>query len=390
MDNTKSTRIQSLDLLKGLVMIIMALDHVRDYFHYDAFFFDPTDPEKTNTALYFTRWITHYCAPAFSFLAGISAYLVGRKKSKLELSSFLLKRGIWLVFIELVVVNFAWYFDIHFSTISLLVIWSLGISMIFLAALIHLNLKYILIFSLLMIFGHNGLDYLSIERGIFWSIIHEFGFFSLENGKILVVGYPIIPWIGVMSLGYYFGSFYSSTKDALQRQKVFKRIGSFSIIAFIIIRFINNYGNLTPWNSYETVLQTVFSFLNPAKYPPSLTYLLMTFGPILLILAYTENVKGKTVKFISVFGKVPFFYYILHLYLIHILALFLAWFTGFGWRKMIITGWVTESPNLDGYGLSLVYVYLIWIVVVLVLYPLCKKFGNYKLNNKDKKWLSYL
>ncbi|MDY2586934.1 DUF1624 domain-containing protein [Winogradskyella aquimaris] len=390
MNSTKSTRIQSLDLLKGLVMIIMALDHVRDYFHYDAFFFDPTDPEKTNTALYFTRWITHYCAPAFSFLAGISAYLVGRKKSKFELSSFLLKRGIWLVFIELVVVNFSWYFDIHFSTISLLVIWSLGVSMIFLAALIHLNLKYILIFSLLMIFGHNGLDYVPIEGGIFWSIIHKFGFYTLENGKILVIGYPIIPWIGVMSLGYYFGSFYSSNKDALQRQKVFKLIGSFSIVGFIIIRLFNTYGNLNPWNSYNTVLQTVFSFLNPAKYPPSLTYLLMTLGPILLILAYTENVKGKTVKFISVFGKVPFFYYILHLYVIHILALFLAWFTGFGWRKMIIKGWVTESPNLDGYGLNLVYVYLIWIVIILMLYPLCKKFGNYKLNNKDKKWLSYL
>ena len=174
MSQNKSNRIESLDLLKGLIMIIMALDHVRDYFHYDAFFFDPTDPDNTNIILYFTRWITHYCAPAFSFLAGISAFLVGRKKSKSELSVFLLKRGIWLVFIELIVVNFSWYFDIHFSTISLLVIWSLGISMIFLAGLIHLKLKYVLIFSVLMIFGHNILDYFPVEKGILWSIIHYF------------------------------------------------------------------------------------------------------------------------------------------------------------------------------------------------------------------------
>lgn len=390
MNQNKSKRIESLDLLKGLIMIIMALDHVRDYFHYDALFFDPTDPDNTNITPYFTRWITHYCAPAFSFLAGISAFLVGRKKSKSELSAFLLKRGIWLVFIELVVVNFSWYFDVHFSTISLLVIWSLGISMVFLAVLIHLKLKYVLIFSLLMIFGHNLLDNFPVEKGILWSIIHEFGFFTLENGKILVVGYPIIPWIGVMSLGYYFGSFYNSNIEPLKRQKMFKLMGLISVVAFLAIRLINSYGNLNYWKRYDTVLKTIFSFLNPAKYPPSLTYLLMTLGPILLFLAYTENTKGKIAKFIGVYGKVPFLYYILHLYIIHTLALLLAWFTNFGWQKMIITGWVTESSELKGYGLNLVYVYIIWIGVVLLLYPLCKKFSAYKLNHKEKKWLSYL
>lgn len=371
-------------------MIVMALDHVRDYFHYDAFFFEPTNPENTNTVLFFTRWITHYCAPAFSFLAGISAYLVGRKKSKSELSSFLLKRGLWLVFIELIVVNFGWYFDIHFGTISLLVIWSLGISMIFLAAIIHLRLKYILTLSVLLIFGHNLLDGLSIEKGILWSIIHESGFFTLDDGKVLLVGYPIIPWIGVMSLGYYFGSFYNSDKEPLKRQNIFKLIGAAAIVAFIGIRLINGYGNLNHWKSYDTVLKTVFSFLDPAKYPPSLTYILMTLGPILLVLAYTENVKGKIVKFISVFGTVPFFYYIIHIFLIHSLALLFAWYTGFGWQKMIIKGWVTDSSELKGYGLNLGYVYLIWIGIILILYPMCKKFSSYKLNHKDKKWLSYL
>ena len=390
MTQNKSKRIESLDLLKGLVMIVMALDHVRDYFHYDAFFFDPTDPENTNITLFFTRWITHYCAPAFSFLAGISAYLIGRKKTKAEVSSFLLKRGIWLVFIELTVVNFAWCFDIHFDTISLVVIWSLGISMIFLAALIHLPLKYILIFSIVLIFGHNALDFLAVEKGIFWSIIHEFGSFTLENDKIVFVGYPIIPWIGIMSLGYYFGSFYNTTIEPSARQNTFKMIGTSAILGFILIRLINGYGNLHYWESYDTILKTVFSFLNPAKYPPSLTYILMTLGPIFLILAFTEHVKGKIVTFISVFGKVPFFYYIVHLYIIHTLALLFAWVTDFGWQKMIIKGWVTESAELDGFGTNLMYVYLIWIAVILMLYPMCKKFSIYKLNHKEKKWLSYL
>lgn len=390
MNQLKSNRIESLDLLKGIVMVLMCLDHVRDYFHYDAFFFDPTDPEKTNTAIYFTRWITHYCAPAFSFLAGISAFLVGRKKTKKELSYFLFKRGLWLVFIELTVVNFSWYFDIHFDTISLVVIWSLGISMIFLAALIHLSLRYILIFSLIMIVGHNALDYLPMGNGIFWSILHQFGFFDLENGKILVVGYPIIPWIGVMSLGYYFGSFYNRSVEPANRKRIFKIIGFSAVIAFIIIRFLDAYGNYSPWQAYDTTLKTMFSFLNPSKYPPSLTYLLMTLGPVIIILAYTENAKGRVVDFFSVYGKVPFFYYILHIYIIHLLALFFASYTGYGWEIMIIKGWVTDTTALQGYGLALPYVYLIWIGIILFLYPFCKKFSSFKLNHKERKWLSYL
>ena len=387
---SKSKRIASLDLLKGAIMIIMALDHVRDYFHFDAFFFDPTDPEKTNIGLYLTRWITHYCAPTFSLLAGVSAYLIGIRKSKKELSSFLLKRGIWLIFIELTVVNFSWFFDIHFQTFGLFVIWSLGISMIFLAAIIHLKLKHILIFSLLMIFGHNALDSIQIGNQIFWSIIHEFNFIDLQSGRKLLVGYPIIPWIGVMSLGYYFGSFYDKNFSAEKRKKIFFIIGLSSIIMFLIVRFLNGYGNLNNWKSYELAIQTIFSFFNPAKYPPSISYLLMTLGPIFLILSRTENLKGKIINIISVFGKVPFFYYILHIYLIHLLALITAWITGFGWESLIIKGWVTQSPLLKGFGFNLWIVHFIWIAIVIALYPFCKKFSIFKQNNKDKAWLSYL
>ena len=386
----KNKRIASLDLLKGAIMIIMALDHVRDYFHYDAFLFDPTDPTKTNIGLFFTRWITHYCAPTFSLLAGVSAYLIGIRKSKKELSSFLLKRGVWLIFIELTVVNFSWFFDIHFQTFGLFVIWSLGISMIFLAAIIHLKLKHILIFSLMVIFGHNALDSVQIGNKIFWSIIHERNFIDLSNGVKLLAAYPILPWIGVMSFGYYIGSFYDRNFSTEKRKKIFFIIGLSSIFMFFIVRLLNGYGNLNNWKSYEHGVQTVFSFLDPAKYPPSISYLLMTLGPVFFILSLAENLKGKIVNLISVFGKVPFFYYIIHIYIIHLLALITAWITGFGWENMIVKGWVTLSPKLDGFGFTLPYVYVIWISIVVFLYPFCNKFSNYKQNNKDKKWLSYL
>jgi len=389
MNKVTSNRILSLDLLKGLVMVIMALDHTRDYFHNAAFIFDPTDPLLTDVPLYFTRWITHYCAPAFSFLAGISAYLVGRRKSGRALSSFLLKRGLWLVIIEITVVNFSWYFDIHFGFVSLLVIWSLGISMIILAALIHLPSKMILLFSLIIIFGHNLLNYIPVEKSILWSMLHEWNSFVLSDHLELLIAYPIIPWVGVMSLGYYFGSFYNKNFEPLKRQQLFLRIGFLTVLLFVLVRFINQYGNPNHWKSYETIQQTLFSFFDPSKYPPSLSYLLMTLGPTLLFLAYAEKWKGKVVEFFSVFGRVPFFYYIIHIYVIHLFALFVAQIMGFGWQKMILKGWVTDSKELAGYGVDLWLVYLIWIGVILLLYPLCKKFGTYKVNHKEKWWLSY-
>ena len=202
-------------------MVIMALDHTRDYFHYDSFFIDPTDPEKTTFILYFTRWITHFCAPAFSLLAGISAFLVGRRKSKKELSLFLLSRGLWLIFIEFTIVNFGWKFDIYFSTFYLLVIWSLGISMIFLAALIHQKLNQILIASLITIFGHNLLDGLTVKDNFLFAVIHQMEAFEFFSDTTVRVVYPIIPWIGVMSLGYYLGSFYGKNVDPQKRQLTF-------------------------------------------------------------------------------------------------------------------------------------------------------------------------
>lgn len=385
-----SNRIQSIDLLKGLVMVIMALDHVRDYFHYSAFYFDPTDPTQTTLPIFFTRWITHFCAPTFCFLAGTSAFMVGRRKSVTELSGFLLKRGLWLVFIEMTVVNFAWYFDVCFKNPGLLVIWSLGISMIVLAALVHLPRRFILFFSLLIIFGHNLLDNIHFEGNVFWSILHEFTFFKISENYMFVVGYPIIPWIAVMSLGYYFGSFYDKSYENVNRKKLFNLLGITTIMAFMIIRYCNFYGDPLPWKDYGSTSKDLFSFLNPSKYPPSLDYLLMTLGGAFLFLANSEKLKGKVVDFFSTFGRVPFFYYILHLYIIHLVALLFAELSGFGWKIMILNAWVSESPGLKGYGFPLWIVYAVWVGIILLLYPLCKKFDNYKQSHKEKWWLSYL
>ena len=387
--NLQTKRIASIDLLKGLVMVVMALDHIRDYFHFSAFYFDPADPVHSSLPVFFTRWITHFCAPAFSFLAGASAFMAGRRKTKAELSSFLFKRGLWLVFIELTIVNFAWYFDVYFRTLNLIVIWALGISMIVLAALVHLPRKYILLFSCLLIFGHNLLDNIHFDDSLLWSIIHEFHVFPLGNHVELFVGYPIVPWVAVMSLGYYFGSFYDKSYDSNKRKRVFNIIGVAAILLFVVLRFINKYGDPYGWQHYNNFSQSLISFLNPAKYPPSLMYLLMTLGGVFLFLANSENLKGRIVNFFSTFGRVPFFYYILHLYVIHLTALLFAQLSGFGWHKLILSYWITELPGMKGYGFSLWVVYVVWICIILLLYPVCRKFDKYKQSHKEKRWLSY-
>ena len=316
--------------------------------------------------------------------------MVGKRKSKNELSSFLLKRGVWLVFIEMTIVNFGWYFDIYFKSPGLLVIWSLGISMIVLAALVHLPRKFILLFSLLLILGHNLLDTVHYNGNVFWAILHEFAFFKITDGVEFVVAYPIIPWIAVMALGYYMGAFYDKSYVGEKRKKMFNIIGISAIVAFAILRFSNLYGDPIIYKDYGILSRNLISFFNPSKYPPSLDYLLMTLGAAFLFLANAEKQKGKAVDFFSTFGRVPFFYYILHLYLIHLIALIFAEFSGYGWRIMILQDWVTETPTLKGYGFPLWVFYAVWLFVIALLYPLCKKFDTYKQAHKEKWWLSYL
>jgi uncharacterized membrane protein len=388
-----SNRIESIDLLRGLVMVIMALDHVRDYFHADAFLFNPTDLDKTTVAIFMTRWITHFCAPVFVFLAGTSAFMIGSRKGKKELSAFLLKRGVWLIVLEFTVLNFAWFFNIHFSLIALTVIWALAIGMISLALFIHLPFKAILVLGILLVAGHNILDPIHVAGegadAIGWSLLHEQGGFQFPL-TFVFVGYPIIPWIGVMLLGYCFGSLYQPSYDALTRKKILLSIGGGAIVLFVLLRLLNIYGDPHPWSVQKDPLFTFLSFINVTKYPPSLLYVLITLGPALIFLAISEKYKGKLTQALVSLGRVPMFYYILHLYVIHILAVIAAILTGYTFSDMVFNTWVTDSPALKGYGFSLGVVYLVWIAVVLALYPLCKWYDTYKINHREQWWLSYL
>jgi uncharacterized membrane protein len=389
----KSARIQSIDLLRGLVMIIMALDHVRDYFHADAFLYNPLDLSKTSVALFFTRWITHFCAPVFVFLAGTSAFLVGSRKGKKELSTFLLTRGLWLIVLEFTIINFSWFFNIQFPLIALTVIWALGMGMIILAATIHLPFKMILLLGFLLVAGHNLVDSFHVSGSgpdaIGWAILHEFNGFQVGH-FFLFVGYPLLPWSGIMMLGYCFGSLYLPGVDATQRRKKLLTMGSVMILLFIVIRAINIYGDPNPWTEQTSPVYTVLSFLNVTKYPPSLLYALVTLGPAMIFLAISEKLQGKLSQYVIGLGRVPMFYYITHLYLIHIIALIAALATGYQVSDMTFSTWVTDSPNLRGYGFSLGIVYLVWIGVVLSLYPLCLWYDRYKMNHREKWWLSYL
>ena len=394
MELTKTKRITSIDLLRGFIMIVMALDHIRDYFHADAFLYDPLDLGKTSVVLFFTRWITHFCAPVFILLAGTSAFLSGQRKTKKELAAFLVKRGIWLIILEETVINFSWFFNIHFTYFVFGVIWVLGVSMICLAGFIFLPRKWIMGIGLVMVFGHNLLDGVHFNNntisGFLWGAIHErkiFPFGEIHIGE----GYQIIPWVGVMALGYCLGSIFANGFDATGRKKILLQLGVGSWILFIIIRGINIYGNLLPWTTQASSERTFLSFINITKYPPSLDYLLVTEGFAFIFLALTENVSNRFTKIISVYGRVPMFYYIIHLFLIHIFALLLVVWQGHPWTDMTeFSRTVNAMPRLKGYGLSLAGVYLVWLSIVAILYPLCKKYDRYKSSHRDKWWLSYL
>jgi len=320
-------RIESIDLLRGLIMIIMALDHVRDYFHAGSFIFDPADLSRTNGILFFTRWITHFCAPVFMFLAGTSAFLVGERKSKKQLSKFLLTRGLWLMFLELTIVNFGWYFNIRFSFLPLIVIWAIGLSMVVLSGLVYLPKKIILVIGLLIVFGHNLLDNIHVEGNGFtaflWAELHERHSFQIGD-RIVRTGYPVLAWIGVMALGYCFGSLYSWNFNAEKRKRLLLWIGGAAVLFFIVIRATNVYGDASLWSKQPTAFFTFLSFLNTTKYPPSLLYILMTLGPAIILLAITgKKLPGYTKAVIHI-GRVPMFFYLIHIYIIHLVAMIVA------------------------------------------------------------------
>jgi uncharacterized membrane protein len=390
----KTNRIESIDILRGLVMVIMALDHVRAYFYYGSFFNDPTNLDTTTPLLFFTRFITHFCAPVFVFLAGTSAFLYGSKKKKSELFRFLFSRGLWLILLELVVNNLIWTFDLYYSFPIVQVIWAIGVSMVVLSFLIYLPKNVILAIGLLLVFGHNILDGIVMEgtsfHSMIWYFLHQQQMLVYGDNFIFLIQYPLIPWIGLMAIGYCFGQLYSKDFDKTVRKNWLLNMGFAATGLFLVLRSINMYGDLVPWSIQDTTTKTILSFLNVTKYPPSLLYFCVTIGPSLLFLCAIETTKNKLTDFFLVFGRVPLFYYFLHVFVIHIFAIVGILIFGGNWHDMILTAGSFLNENLSTYGYSLFVVYMIWIGVVLLLYPLCKKYMVYKANNKDKWWLSYL
>ena len=361
-------------------MVLMALDHTRDFFGSSAM--NPRD--VNDPALFLTRWVTHFCAPIFIFLAGISAFLYGsRGRSKRELSRFLFTRGVWLVFVELTVVIFGWTFNPAFDFFVLQVIWAIGWSMIVLAWLIYLPRGVIGTLALVLVAGHNLLDGIEPNRlgefGWLWLLLHEPGFLSPVSGVKVFALYPLIPWIGVMAAGYAFGPVMLLPER--QRRSWLLGSGLFLVGVFVGLRVVNVYGDPAPWLAQEGWAASLLSFINCEKYPPSLLYLAMTLGPALIALGVFERVRGKVSQWLITFGRVPFLYYVAHIYLIHLLAVAVGGNLGRLFQDM--------SARPTDYGVSLPVVYTLWLGIVLSLYPLCRWFAMLKQRRNDW-WLSYL
>lgn len=389
-------RQSSIDALRGAVMIIMALDHVRDFFHVGAMSFSPTDLTRTTPILFFTRWITHFCMPVFMFAAGMGMFLFEHSHTKGQLSRFLWTRGLWFILLELTVMQPAYNFS--FSSrfmLFLLILWIFGICMIAMAALIRLPVRWLAALSVAVILFHNCLDGIDASRfgsaAWVWVLLHQPGLVRFA-GRTFRVPYTFIPWIAVMAAGYCFGRVFLLEPAA--RQRILLRVGLALTIGFVVIRSVNRYGEPAPWTHQKSFLFDVLSFLNCTKYPASLDFLLMTLGPALLVLAYLGRRSFKVSNPLIVFGRVPMFYFILHFYLIHVLIVLASWLR-YGGAAAKFT--FTPVPSMGGpqqlfpagFGYSLWVVYAVWLLVVVSLYPVCRWFAKVKSTRRDW-WLSYL
>lgn len=367
-------------------MILMALDHVRDFFGVPGL--SPTNLAQTTVPLFLTRWITHLCAPAFFLLTGTGAFLSLGRKSVPELSRFLVTRGLWLILLELTLIRcLSMQFNVDYQVTMLIVIWALGWAMVVLGALVWLPLPVILTFGVAMIAGHNLLDGIRSDHPL-WTILHTQGILVNRPGFVVFVAYPLIPWIGVTAVGYALGQIYRWSPE--RRQAFLLRCGLALIGAFVVLRWLNIYGNPVPWASQATGAMTVVSFLNVNKNPPSLLYLLMTLGPALLLLRALDRATPRVLAPALTFGRVPLFYFVLHLTLIHLLAVILCY------AQNGAVHWMFESPNLGaypftpppGWGVSLPITYLLWIVVVILMYPVCVWYARVKQRSRAG-WVSY-
>lgn len=404
-------RIESIDLLRGIVMIVMALDHVRDFFS-ERLLMDPTNLRTTTAGIFLTRWITHYCAPTFIFLAGTSAFLAGtRGKSKPALSWFLFTRGLWLAFFEVVINRMMWMFNYDLHHHGAGVFWAIGLSMVVLSVLVYLPTSLVTIFGIVTVALHNLLDGLTAAQvGLpecLWVILHSPGDAVVVAGNgatediTFGTGYCLIPWMGVMAAGYGFGALFQYPRPERRRRLFF--LGAALTLLFIELRAANIYGDPKAWAAQSSDMWTFFSFLNCTKYPASLLYILMTLGPAILALAIFDldwsrgsGEAGATrgasrlhwSRPILIFGRVPLFFYLLHIPLIHGGAVLLDYLR-FGWSPLANNGpWFKPEDIPQGYGVSLPVVYLIWIGVLLVLYLPCRWFAGVKQRRRDA-WLSY-
>jgi uncharacterized membrane protein len=391
-------RVASVDALRGAVMILMALDHVRDFFHRAAMSSSPTDLRVTTSILFLTRWVTHLCAPVFMLTAGLGAHFFWQlgRRTKRQLSWFLVTRGVWLIALELTVMQLAYNFDISATyPIFLLVLWVLGVCMVALSALVWLPLPALLGFSVATIALHHLLDSVSARSfgpwSPIWNLLHQVGAFPLA-GRVFIAAYPLVPWIAVMALGFCLGPVFQRT--TAERQRTLIGLGAGMTVAFLIVRAINVYGDPAPWSSQPALMYTTLSFLNTTKYPPSLAFLLMTLGPALLLLGVFERVSFKRRNPLMVFGRVPLFYFVLHFFAAHAAALLVAvavygsaaW--AFMWQPVPSMGGPQNAfpPN---FGYDLWVTYVVWAAIVAGLYPLCAWFARVKEQRRDW-WLAYL
>jgi uncharacterized membrane protein len=389
----RRTRVDAVDLLRGLVMVLMAVDHTRDFVHAAAMNAPPEDLRSTTAAIFLTRWITHFCAPAFMFCAGLGVYFQReRGVGRVELSRFLLTRGVWLIVLEVTAVRMGFFFQIGVDPLILLVFWALGLAMIALAALVYLPDRAVFAISVAMIALHNLFDGVRPDQfGAFdwlWKVLHVQSL--LSTSPTVILAYPLVPWIGVMGLGYVAGRVYRLAPQ--ERRRLLLSCGIGMSVAFVALRALDVYGDPRPWSVQATATLTWISFLNTTKYPPSLLFLLMTLGPALVCLAWVDGVRVGERNFLRVFGRVPLFYFVLHIPLIHAVAIGLTWLR-YGPAPFLLT----PPPTLGtprgvfppDYGWDLWIVYAVCIGVVLLMYPVCLWFMRLK-DRRQEWWLRYL
>jgi uncharacterized membrane protein len=392
------SRVTSIDAVRGVVMILMALDHVRDFIHHEAMLgASPTDLERTTPLLFFTRWVTHFCAPVFIMTAGLGAWLwADRGRPRSQLAGFLLTRGLWLVLLELTVMRLAYNFTLSTEyPVFLLVLWVLGACMIALAACVWLPPRALMALTLAMIALHNLLD--PIRAATFgsaagiWNLLHQVGAFPLA-GFTVIVGYPLVPWIAVMAFGLACGPLFR--RAPADRQRVLLRVGVAATIAFVLLRAWNHYGDPVPWQPQPSATYTALSFLNTTKYPPSLFFLLMTLGPALIGLAWLDRVPLASSHPLVILGRAPLFYFVAHFFLAHLAAVLLAlWRYGAAACSFALH----PLPSMGGprslypqdFGYDLWVVYVVWAIIVVLLYPACRRVAAWKAG-RTEWWVSYL